>query len=282
MNTDRTAAIATPEKTALLRDSWCRFDHDARIQQWIDKTLAIARNCVDDPANAQWHRCGGTWFAGVNVLPNDETGSVEGGVALTGKAVDFIHQQLGHAAFGWDRAQVSVIYPGYPQPMQGETDAAYRYRLRRDAAHIDGITHQGPKRRRFLGEQHAFVLGIPMVQTDRQAAPLVVWQGSHQIVRESLQRFYADKPPEDWPSIDVTDHYHALRREIFDRCERVQIWLQPGETYLVHRLALHGMSPWPSKEDGNRDTVQNENHPERMICYFRPAFLSPQQWLQLE
>lgn len=270
------ATTQSAAATALYRDSWCGFDFDKELANWIKATLSAARASVVDPANAQWHRCGGTWFAGVNVLPNDGSGAVEGGVALGGDAVNFIHQQLGFTNFQWDRAQVSVIYPGYPKPMDGESDAAFGYRLRRDAAHVDGITHHGPDRRRFLGEQHAFVLGIPMDQTTVDAAPLVVWQGSHEIVRQRLIQCYQNAQPQSWSAMDITENYHAMRREIFERCERVQIWLQPGQTYLVHRLALHGMSPWPQTDNSA------ENSSGRMICYFRPAFLSPEQWLQLK
>jgi hypothetical protein len=59
----------------------------------------------------------------------------------------------------WDRAQVSVCYPGYPKPMDGETDGQHRFRRDRDAAHVDGLLGLGQPKRRFLKEPHQFILG---------------------------------------------------------------------------------------------------------------------------
>ena len=143
---------------------WCAFPHDAVLAQWLDATLPAARAAIAAAENRQWLRYQETWFAGVNVLPNDTTGAVPGGPPLAGAAVDFIRDRLGVRDYAWDRAQVSVCYPGYPQPMPGESDAVFRFRRDRDAAHVDGLLKEGPERRRFLREHHAFILGIPMAE----------------------------------------------------------------------------------------------------------------------
>ncbi len=258
-------------KADFLEKGWVRFPSDLRLLDWIEKSLPAARATVVDPANEQWHRCGGTWFAGVNVLPNDDAGAVTGGPPLSGTAVDFVHDILGLSGFTWDKAQISICYPGYPKPMEGEPDTGYRFRLKRDAAHVDGLLPEGPQRRRFLREYHGFVLGFPMVDFSEDASPLVVWEGSHEVVRDTFREIYKDYPPEDWPDIDVTEAYHDLRRRIFDTCPRVKITAKPGEAYLVHRLALHGVAPWGDSATAGPDG--------RMIAYFRPDIGGPADWL---
>ena len=73
--------------------------------------------------------------------------------------------------------------------------------------------------------------------------------------------------------MDVTEIYHAARREAFETCRRVEITARPGEAYVVHRLALHGVAPWrdgtPAGPDG------------RMIAYLRPELPETGDWLAL-
>ena len=239
--------------------------------QWINHALPCARKKVAAEENSQWLRCGGTWFAGVNLLPNAADGSVCGSDALQGKASDFIRQALELDKFDWDRAQLSVCYPGYPRPMPGEAQAAYVYRRDRDAAHVDGFLAEGPDRRRHLREYHGFILGIPMVEFNADASPFVVWEGSHEVIRETFAEQFQDVPAEQWGEIDITGVYHEVRRRVFGLCKRVEIYARPGEAYLVHRLALHGVAPWQSTASATADG--------RMICYFRPETGGPESWL---
>jgi len=258
-------------KSLLFEKGWCRFPFDETLMQWITHALPCARETVAAEENAQWLRCGGTWFAGVNLLPNAVDGSVYGSDALRGKANDFIRQALGLDNFDWDRAQLSVCYPGYPQPMPAETEAAYAYRRDRDAAHVDGFLAEGPDRRRHLREYHGFILGIPMVEFNAGASPFVVWEGSHEVIRETFVERFRGEPAEQWGEIDITGVYHEVRRKIFGRCKRVEIHARPGEAYLVHRLALHGVAPWQGTASATPDG--------RMICYFRPEIGGPESWL---
>lgn len=259
----------TPSDT-FFRTGWRRFADDPVLMQWVESTLPAARRAVRDPANAEWLRCGGTWFAGVNVLDNDGAGAVDGGPALAGEAVAFA-RRVGLAPGPWERAQISVCYPGYPKPMTLEPEPAFRYRRDRDAAHVDGILPRGPKRRRYAGEQHAFILGIPMAAADDGASPFVVWDGSHEIIREALAAALAGTPVEHWAEVDITEAYHAARRACFERCRRVALPACPGEAYVVHRLALHGVAPWQPGATAGPDG--------RMIVYFRPAAADPAAWL---
>ena len=258
-------------RAAFLERAWVRFAHDARLAAWVAASLPAARAAVADPGNRHWLRHGGTWFAGVNGLANDATGAVPGGVKLSGAAVDFIARELGFSGVAWDRGQVSVCYPGYPGRSPDETEAAHRYRRERDAAHVDGLLAEGPGRRRHLREPHGFLFGIPMTETSGLASPFTVWEGSHEVMRRVFRAALAGVEPERWGEVDLTEAYHAARREAFAACRRVVIQARPGEAYVVHRLALHGMAAWG--EDGAAGPDG------RMIVYFRPVAGGLAEWL---
>lgn len=251
---------------------WCRFPYDAALADWVSATLSTARATVSDPANVEWIRYQNTWFAGVNVLPNDTNGAAPDGPELSGDAITFARSISAQKEFAWDKAQVSVCYPGYPKPMEGETQAQHNFRLKRDAAHVDGLMGKGQPKRRFLNEPHLFILGIPMVETTPDASPFAVWEGSHEIMRDAFRKAYAGHAPQSWPETDVTDIYVEARRKCFEMCKRVEVHASPGEAYLVHRLALHGVAPWGADAEAGPDG--------RMICYFRPAAADFSSWLE--
>lgn len=261
----------TAELDAYKTRGWCRFAADAVLGRWVAATLPAAQAAVAAPENAKWLRCGGTWFAGVNVLGNDTAGAVRSGPPLCGTVIDFIRDGLGLSGFDWDRGQVSVCYPTYPQPMPSETEAAFRYRRDKDAAHVDGLVPIGPERRRHLKESHAFILGLPMVETGAGASPVTVYEGSHELAREAFAERFAGLPEARWPDEDVTEAYHALRSRIFETCPRVEVHARPGEAYLIHRLALHGVARWRDGATAGPDG--------RMIVYFRPLLGGPGDWI---
>lgn len=240
---------------------FARVSYDPVLARWAEAVLPHARAAVADPDNAHWHVCEGTWFVGVDALANGPDGAVGASGPLAGRAVDRLRDLHGPLP-DLHPAQVSVIHPGYPRPRAGESDAAFGYRARRDAAHVDGVLAEGPERRRFVREPHAFILGLPLTEADAEAAPLVVWAGSHEIMRAAFREAFADVPPERWGEIDVTDIYGTARRRVFETCPRVPLPARPGEAVLVHRLALHGVAPWASGAGAGPDG--------RMIAYFRP------------
>lgn len=208
-------------------------------------------------------RCGGTWLVGVDALPNAENGNVPG------------------ATFPWDalpltpenlhKAQLSVIKPGYPQPSHAETEAAFKYRLNRDAAHLDGLILQ-PDGARHMEEPHHWILGIPLNACDTTASPLVVWDGSHDILRLALLKFLSPYSPEDWSQIDLNPTYQAARREIFATCTRQVLPVLPGQATVLHRHLLHGTAAW----------IPGASAPDegRMIAYLRPQMKSVKDWLE--
>lgn len=204
-------------------------------------------------------------------MPNNELGEVGDSGPLTGKAMTFIRQALQLGRLELDFGQLSICYPGYPGPTASETPESWRYRLKRDAAHVDGLLPEGSDRRRHLRQHHAFILGIPMVKFSSDASPFVIWEGSHEIIRHAFLAAYKNLPPDKWGDLDVTETYKQARHTVFSQCRRIPIYTQPGESFVVHRLALHGTAPW-----GENAQAEKEG---RMICYFRPETGGADYWL---
>ncbi|WP_324753952.1 hypothetical protein [Roseovarius sp. Pro17] len=250
--------------SAFLQKGWARFGHDAGVAAWADAARNAALRRMAEPAHrAARVQCGGTWFVGVDTLPNDARGAVEGSGPLSGPGYDAARALYGDLPL--HSGQVSVTWPGYPQPRKGEGEAAARYRTRRDAAHVDGLLAVGDTRARMLKERHAYILGLPLTDVGDGASPLVAWEGSHEVMRAAFATALEGVPPADWGAVDLTEIYKTTRREVFERCARVELPAQPGEAVLMHRLALHGVAPW---QEGA------EAPPEgRMIAYFRPEFI---------
>lgn len=270
------AGAADAPADAFFGRGWVAFAPDPPTSRWAAAARREADRLLADPKILGADlRCGGTWFAGVNAFPNDAEGAVpERGVPpLDGGAAAFIAQALGLSGFDWDRGQLSACYPGYPRQGEDETPGNHRYRLRHDAAHVDGLLRDAT-RRRWLGETHGFILGMPLRETAPGSAPFVVWEGSHEIVRAALRARLAGIPPVRWWGEDVTEAYHAARQRAFETCQRREIVASSGGAYLVHRLALHGVGPWTAP-----DTA-----PPRPVVYFRPdpfPGASPGWWLDM-
>lgn len=245
--------------TEVATRGWQRLGPHPAIAAWAE---AARRAALDHLATTtETWRCGGTWFVGVDALPNTPDGAIAG------------------QSFPWDalpltpeplhRAQLSIIRPGYPQPSAEETPAAFAFRRDRDAAHLDGLLPIGPEKRRMVKEPHAWILGLPL--NDAPASPLTVWEGSHEILRTALLHALAPYAPETWGDVDISEAYQQARREVFATCRRIELPARPGEATLLHRLTLHGVVAWKP---------QDEAPPEgRMIAYFRPLLPSVHHWL---
>ncbi|WP_128515931.1 hypothetical protein [Tabrizicola thermarum] len=238
---------------------WQRIGPHPAIAAWAKAARAAALDVL--AATTETWRCGGTWFVGVDALPNAPDGSIDG-TAFPWVALPLAPEPL-------HRAQLSVIRPGYPQPSPEETPAAFAFRRDRDAAHLDGLLPIGPDKRRMVKEPHAWILGLPL--NDTAAAPLTVWEGSHDILRAALLEALNPHPPETWGDIDITEAYQAARKDIFATCRRIELHAKPGEATLLHRLTLHGVAPWKPDDRAPREG--------RMIAYLRPQFTTVHQWL---
>lgn len=242
-------------------DGYVTFDSDADVARWA--AAAYARTCeiLADPATKSAQlRHGNTWFVGVDTLDNAADGAIAN-VPLIGPWQSLVQNLPLH------RAQVSIVYAGYPQQDVDESVANHRYRVVRKAAHVDGLLPVGPDRRRYPQELHAYILGLPL--NDVPTAPTVVWRGSHKIMQAALAKAIGTQNPAD---VDVTDIYQAARREVFERCEMVSLQAKPGEAFLLHRFALHGTDVWDAG-------FGSESAEGRMIAFFRPEVLAPKDWL---
>ncbi|MEJ6401553.1 hypothetical protein [Yoonia sp. 2307UL14-13] len=243
--------------SALDQDGYAVFPVESAVSAWAAAALPLATEVA---ARDDARRHGGTWSVGVDALPNAPDGSI-GGVALTGTWLDHIEPPK-----VWHRAQVSTVFPGYPQQDADESDAAHTYRIRRDAAHVDGLLPVGPDRRRFLLEPHGFIAGIPL--NDVAASPLVVWPESHRIMGRAFAALFEGVGPDGWANVDMTDVYQAARREVFATCARVPVMARPGQVVLLHRHLLHGVAPWKG----------HAGHVPRVVAYFRPQ-IAIENWL---
>lgn len=239
------------------RDGFAVFDGDPRVVVWAQAARRVAERIAADAAARRANlRHGETWFVGVDALPNDASGAIDG-VALQGPWQDHVPDLAQHSA------QLSIIYPGYPQRDPDQSVANHNYRVRRCAAHVDGLLPEGARRRRYAREFHAYILGIPL--NPLAAAPTVVWPGSHRIIGAALRAAIGARGIGD---VDLTVAYHAARRDVFERIAPVQIHAAPGQSFLIHRFALHGTAPW-----------QGPVGPGRMIAFFRPEYHDPAEWL---
>ncbi|WP_284262686.1 hypothetical protein [Roseicyclus amphidinii] len=248
------------------------FAAEPATRGWCDAARGPALAAAGDAAmRARWLRHGGTWFVGVDVLDNDSAGRVGQGPPLAGEALAAAEAVTGRLPL--HPAQVSVTYPGYPGRDAGESDSAHRYRRTRDAAHLDGLLPEGPARRRHLREPHGFILGLALTEAAPGAAPLVVWEGSHEVMRAAFRAAFDGVAPEAWGDVDLTETYQQARRRCFETCARVEIALAPGEAVLVHRLALHGVAPWA---EGAGAAPEG-----RAIAYLRPCLKATGDWLDL-
>ena len=243
----------------MVGQGWQRLGPDPAIAAWADTARQAALDHLAS-TDETW-RCGGTWFVGVDALPNTPDGSIHD--------TPFPWQALPLTPEPLHRAQLSVIRPGYPQPSPEETPAAFAFRRDRDAAHLDGLLPIGPDKRRMVKEPHAWILGLPL--NEAPASPLTVWEGSHELIRAALLRALHPHPRESWGEIDLTDPYQQARREVFATCRRIELPTKPGEATLLHRLTIHGVAAWKPG-----DTAPPEG---RMIAYLRPQLASVSDWL---
>ncbi len=244
----------------MVGDGFRVFPSDQAVAAWANAAHSVATRLLSDPdtRNAQL-RHGQTWFVGVDALPNAHDGSLEG-VALTGP---WDHHLVPPAE--WHRAQLSVVYPGYPKQDPDESDGNHRYRIKRYAAHVDGLLPVGPTRRRYLQEPHAFILGLPLNASG--AAPLMVWPGSHRVMRAAFQDAVGFQDP---CAVDLTEVYQNARVRCFESIDPVPVDIAPGQAVLLHRHLLHGVAPWEDGADGPPEG--------RLVAYFRPQY-SAKEWL---
>ena len=246
------------------------FPYDPALAPWAAAVLPHAIEAMKHPQDLpRGFDCGGTWFVGVDALDNDGAGAIGESGPLTGAAMDFL-RELGPVP-PLHRAQISGVFPGYPRPKTGEGEAGFNYRIKRDAAHVDGLLPVGPERLRMVKEPHLWILGIPLTDCDERASPLVVWEGSHHIMRHAFEKALYPHPPEEWGEIDLTKPYQAARREVFETCRRVKVGTHVGEACALHRFTLHGVAPW---EEGAKAPPEG-----RLIAYFRPQCESVAEWL---
>ena len=249
---------------------WVKFKFDERVVRWANaansKIISKLKNKEIFDNNLT---CQGTWFVGVDALENDTDGAL-GEISLSGPFESLMKRA---EARGLHAAQVSIIFEGYPKPRDQESESSFNFRLKRDAAHVDGLIADFPGGPRKLKEPHAYVLGIPLNQAPKGASPVVVWEGSHHIISKAFSSLFMNRDPEEWADLDVREVYTQTRKSIFEKCKRRVLHANLGESYMIHRLCLHGISAWDFE-------IKNFNE-GRKIAYFRPELQHLTRWPKL-
>lgn len=250
------------------------FAPEAAVETWACAARAATLRQLQDPdVHAAQLRHGKTWFVGVDALPNAVDGSVAG-APLAGAWQDSVP-----APKLWHAGQVSVLYPGYPRRDADETAANHRYRITRSAAHVDGLLPVGLERRRFCQEPHSFIVGLQL--NDAPQAPLVVWPGSHEVMKAAFVQAIGQGALAD---TDITDVYTQARRRVFDTIAPVAVQMKPGQAVVLHRHLLHGVAPWDADAAPQDVALPDLPAPDpatgRMVAYFRPQYTDdPDLWL---
>ena len=153
-----------------------------------------------------------------------------------------------------------------------ETANAFKYRKNRFNTHVDGVVPVGEAKRRYAREYQTFIRRIPLVDYSEFLAPVVFWEGSHNIMHYYLSKQLILLKDGLSKNEDISGIYNEARREIFTKCKPKSVTALVGGSYLIHRLALHGVMPWR----GN----QKLGDGERMIPYFCSQLNEAKFWLK--
>ena len=155
--------------------------------------------------------------------------------------------------------------------MDGESLNSFKYRKNRFNAHVDDLLPVGIAKRRYARRYHAFILGTPLVDYNEFATPVVVWESSNKIMHACLSIQLIKLKADFWKNEDISGIYNEARQEIFSKCKPQIVTVPVGGSYLIHRLALHGVMPWA--ENGK------SGDGGRIIAHFRPRFNRAKFWL---
>ena len=270
----------------LNKNGWSFLNTDHIHYEWI----AEAKEQLETKFHQKLYdyndlRCGSTWFVGANFLDNSSNGNI-GTKSMSKFFFSNISKKFGPNIKYWDKAQVSICWPGYPKKDAKETKKSYDFRIKRFASHIDGVIPFGSKKRRFAKEFHAFILGFPLHNNCLDCAPLVLWEGSHKIFRKFFKEIYEGISSNKISNIDITEFYNECRKKVFKNCEVKKITPQFKQPYLLDRHVLHGIDEWREKKNvkcsPKNHRLLNSLSDGRIIVYFRPVFFNPHDWINME
>ena len=270
----------------LNKNGWSFLNTDHIHYEWI----AEAKEQLETKFHQKLYdyndlRCGSTWFVGANFLDNSSNGNI-GTKSMSKFFFSNISKKFGPNIKYWDKAQVSICWPGYPKKDAKETKKSYDFRIKRFASHIDGVIPFGSKKRRFAKELHAFILGFPLHNNCLDCAPLVLWEGSHKIFRNFFKEIYEGISFNKISNIDITELYNECRKKVFKNCEVKKITPQFKQPYLLDRHVLHGIDEWREKKNvkcsPKNHRLLNSLSDGRIIVYFRPVFFNPHDWINME
>ena len=62
-----------------------------------------------------------------------------------------------------------------------------------------------------------------------------------------LSKGFSNQNLSEWENLDIREIYFETRKEVFRKCKRIVLHANVGESYMIHRHCLHGISPWDPK-----------------------------------
>ena len=228
---------------------WVRFPFDPEIATWVGAARAPAVQTLDDPELRRlWLRCGGTWFAGVNALPNTADGALpEHAVPpLGGRAIEFIARHLGLVRIRMGQGAGLDLFSRLSATLRRGKRGRIWFSIapRRCACRRVAPVRSGPPKNT---QRNPWV--HPWPSADRCTRQRCADGGLRRLATKScagrFQNAWRVSRRGTGRRKMWTEAYVSARRQCFERCPRVTIPARLGEVYLVHRLCLHGVAPWP-------------------------------------
>ena len=131
---------------------------------------------------------------------------------------------------------------------------------------------EGPTRRRHfvvarVSWFHSWhTNGTTLSQVPRCRSPVVVWEGSNEIIRAHFSLSLStdqilrmpNVAPEQWGNLDVTEIYHHTRRNIFDQCLAVLKYLRGPVKAISFSQAMSARRGTLGSRCGGRRSQQDD------------------------
>ena len=236
------------------------------VSHWAAAARPAAAAAARDPAKAHWLRCGGTWFVGVDALPNDAQGRVGERPAARRCRHGLHPRRTWHFPCRCTARRSRSATPAIRSPRREESEAAFSFRLKRDAAHVDGLLAEGPEQ---APHPEGAARLYPRPDADRAIRRRSTAYRVGGLASASMRDMF-EKAARRPCAGDLARHRPHRRlsggapRRSSPPAGGSRLPSAPGEAVLLHRHLLHGVAPWGEVPTASADG--------RMIAYFRPEF----------
>ncbi len=187
-----------------------RFPRRLRAGRRLRQLQALPRWMIPPMPIGVRHRR--TWFVGVDALPTCPM-AVCPAVRRCRRGDCFparsprLHRPVAHGA-------ALRLLPRLSQRDDDESESQQPLPRQTRCGPCGRPPWRGPERRRHLREFHDLILGLPLNAASADAAPLVVWRGSHVMMQKLFTDALAHLAPEEWGAVDLTDLYQQCGNSV--------------------------------------------------------------------